>query len=71
MGGELRTPGKTMPRAIIISIFAIMVFYLAMNIGVLGVLPWQKVAHASSVASLAVTTTGGAPPRMRSPRSSW
>jgi amino acid transporter len=40
---------------------AIMAFYLAMNIGVLGVLPWQKVAHASSVASLAVTHNWGRP----------
>jgi amino acid transporter len=61
MGGELRNPGKVMPRAIIISIFAIMAIYLAMNIGVLGVLPWQKVAHASSVASLAVTHNWGRP----------
>jgi hypothetical protein len=61
MGGELRNPGKVMPRAIIISIFAIMAFYLAMNIGVLGVLPWQKVAHASPVASLAVTHNWGRP----------
>jgi amino acid transporter len=61
MGGELRNPGKVMPRAIIISIFVIMAFYLAMNIGVVGVLPWQKVAHASSVASLAVTHNWGRP----------
>jgi amino acid transporter len=32
-----------------------------MNIGVVGVLPWQKVAHASSVASLAVTHNWGRP----------
>jgi amino acid transporter len=38
MGGELRNPGKVMPRSIIISIVAIMVIYLAMNIGVVGVL---------------------------------
>jgi amino acid transporter len=61
MGGELRNPGRVMPRAIIISIFVIMAFYLAMNVGVLGVLPWQKVAHASSVASLAVTHNWGRP----------
>ena len=59
MGGELRNPGRVMPRAIITSIFAIMAIYLAMNIGVLGVLPWPKVAHASSVASLAVTHNWG------------
>lgn len=61
MGAELRRPGRVMPRAIIISIAAIMVIYLAMNIGVLGVLPWQKVAKTTSVASLAVTHNWGRP----------
>jgi amino acid transporter len=59
MGGELRNPGRVIPRSIIISIVAIMVIYLAMNIGVLGVLPWPKVAHSTSVASLAVTHNWG------------
>jgi amino acid transporter len=59
MGGELRNPGKVMPRSIIISIAAIMVIYLAMNIGVVGVLPWPEVAHSTSVASLAVTHNWG------------
>jgi amino acid transporter len=59
MGGELRNPGKVMPRSIIISIAAIMVIYLAMNIGVLGVLPWPQVARSTSVASLAVTHNWG------------
>jgi amino acid transporter len=59
MGGELRRPGRVMPRSIIISIFAIMVIYLVMNIGVLGVLPWPQVAHSTSVASLAITHNWG------------
>ena len=59
MGGELRNPGKVMPRSIIISIATIMVIYLVMNIGVLGVLPWPQVAHSTSVASLAVTHNWG------------
>jgi amino acid transporter len=59
MGGEVRNPGRVMPRAIIISIGAIMVIYLAMNIGVMGVLPWPSVAHSTSVASLAVTHNWG------------
>jgi amino acid transporter len=59
MGGELRNPGKVMPRSIIISIGAIMVIYLAMNIGVVGVLPWPKVAHSTSVASVAITHNWG------------
>jgi amino acid transporter len=59
MGDELERPGRTMPRAIIYSIIGIMVIYLFLNIGVVGVVPWQQVAHSSSVASLAVTTAWG------------
>jgi amino acid transporter len=59
MGGELRDPGRVMPRSIFISISAIMVIYLAMNIGVLGALPWPTVAHSTSVASLVVTRNWG------------
>jgi amino acid transporter len=56
MGDELKDPGRTMPRSIVYSIIGIMVIYLALNIGVVGVVPWQHVATSSSVASLAVTT---------------
>ena len=61
MGGELRDPGRVLPRSIIISIGAIMVIYLALNIGVVGTLPWPEVAHSTSVASLAVTHNWGRP----------
>ncbi len=59
MGGELRNPGRVIPRSIIISIIAIMAIYLVMNIGVLGVLPWPEVAHSTSVASLVITHNWG------------
>jgi amino acid transporter len=59
MGDELKNPGRTMPRSIVVSIAAIMVFYLAMNIGVVGRIPWKEVAGSSSVASLVVTRSWG------------
>jgi amino acid transporter len=59
MGDELKNPGRVMPRSIIISIIAMMVFYLAMNIGVIGTVPWQEVAKSSSVASLVVSRNWG------------
>jgi amino acid transporter len=59
MADELKQPGRTLPRSIIFSILAIMVFYLALNIGVVGVVPWQTVARTTSVASLVVTTNWG------------
>jgi amino acid transporter len=59
MGDELERPGRTMPRAIVVSILGIMAVYLLLNIGVVGTVPWQHVAHSDSVASLAVTTSWG------------
>src|SRR5712692_4198585 len=43
-GGEVKDPGRTIPRAIIYSILAVAVIYIVMNVSVLGVLPWQKLA---------------------------
>jgi fructoselysine transporter len=41
MGAEVKNPGRVIPRAIIYAVFAIMVIYLTMQIGVLGVVRWQ------------------------------
>ncbi len=43
LGGEVREPGRTIPRAILISIAVVATLYLLMNISVLGVIPWQEV----------------------------
>jgi amino acid transporter len=43
-GGEVKDPGRTIPRAIIYSIIAVSVIYIVMNISILGVMPWQKLA---------------------------
>ena len=59
MGDELKNPGRSMPRSIVFSILAMMVIYLALNVGVMGAVPWQQVARSTSVASLAVTTNWG------------
>lgn len=59
MGDELRNPGRVMPRSIIYSILAMMVLYLALNVSVVGAVPWQVVAKSSSVASLVVQRSWG------------
>src|SRR3989440_8825599 len=59
MGAEMRNPGRVIPWSIIISILGMMLLYLALNIGVMGVVPWQDVAKSSSVASLALETVWG------------
>lgn len=45
LGGEIKNPGKNIPRSIFISIAGIAVLYLLMNISVMGVIPWQTVAQ--------------------------
>jgi amino acid transporter len=48
LGGEVKDPGKTIPRALIISIFAVAAIYIVMNISVLGVISWRELAaHAT------------------------
>ena len=59
MGDELRDPGRVLPKSIIYSIAAMLVIYLAMNIGVLGVLPWQEVAKSTSIGALVFERTWG------------
>ena len=45
LGGEVKDPGRTIPRALIISIVAVAVIYIVMNISVLGVMPWRELTH--------------------------
>ena len=56
---EVKTPGRVLPRSIVISIIAIMTVYLLMNIGVLGVFPADQVAKSTSIASLVLEHTWG------------
>src|SRR5258708_2626554 len=59
MGAEIRNPGRVIPWSIIISVLGIMLLYLALNIGVMGVVPWQDVAKSSSIASLVLEQVWG------------
>ena len=42
VGAEVRDPGRTIPRAILYSIFLVSIIYIVMNISILGVIPWQE-----------------------------
>jgi amino acid transporter len=59
MAGELRDPGRVLPRSIIGSIIGMMTIYLVMNIGVLGVVPWKEIAASTSIGSLVMERTWG------------
>jgi amino acid transporter len=42
LGGEVKDPGRTIPRALLLSIAAVAAIYIVMNISVLGVVPWRE-----------------------------
>lgn len=59
MAGELRDPGRVIPRSIIGSIFIIMTIYLVMNLGILGVVPWREVVKSEAIGNLVMERTWG------------
>lgn len=52
LGGEIRNPGRNIPRSIFISIICIAILYLTMNFSVVGVIPWQEAMHSKFAISL-------------------
>ena len=49
IGGEVRSPRRTIPLAVMTSIVLIAVLYLLMNLSIIGTLPWQSAQHATAV----------------------
>jgi amino acid transporter len=47
IGDEVRDPGRTIPRSIIISILAVAAIYLAINLSIIGVVPWREFVPAA------------------------
>ncbi|MGH9865073.1 MAG: APC family permease, partial [Candidatus Acidiferrales bacterium] len=52
LGGEVKQPERNIPRAIFISIIVIAILYLAMQMCVLGVVPWQEAQHSQFIVSI-------------------
>lgn len=48
LGGEVRDPERNIPRAVLLSIGIVAALYLAMNVSVLGVIPWQQIVGSKS-----------------------
>ncbi|HYR74204.1 MAG TPA: amino acid permease [Pyrinomonadaceae bacterium] len=42
IGDEVKNPGRTIPRSIIISVIAVAIIYFAINLSVIGVVPWRE-----------------------------
>lgn len=43
LGGEIKDPGKNIPRSMFISVIGIAILYLSMNMSVASVIPWQEI----------------------------
>src|SRR3989441_2147092 len=48
IGGEVRDPGRTIPRAILYSIALVGIIYIVMNVSILGVIPWRELGEAAN-----------------------
>ena len=48
LGGEVKDPGRTIPRAVLWSIVIVAALYLAMQVSVLGVIPVHDLTHAGA-----------------------
>jgi amino acid transporter len=47
IGDEVKEPGRVIPRSILISLFAVAVIYLGINLSIIGVVPWREFVPAS------------------------
>lgn len=58
LGGEIKNPGKNIPRSMFISVVGIAVLYLAMNVSVSSVIPWQEIKswQANNLNNFVVST---------------
>ena len=59
LGGEIKNPSKNIPRSMFISITGIAILYLAMNISVASVLPFQTIVDRKFVVSDYIKTLFG------------
>ena len=42
IGDEVKNPGRTIPRSIIISVIAVAAIYIAINLSIIGIVPWRE-----------------------------
>ena len=59
LGAEVRDPGQTIPRAVIISVVAVAAVYLTMNLSIIAVVPWQEAMNSKQIAALFMETLFG------------
>jgi amino acid transporter len=47
IGDEVRDPGRVIPRSVLISVLAVALIYIAINLSIIGVVPWREFVPAS------------------------
>lgn len=62
LGGEIKNPGKNIPRSIFISVIGIAVLYLGLNWSIATVIPWQEAQHYDFIVSIFFEKVYGAVP---------
>jgi amino acid transporter len=48
IGDEVKDPGRVIPRSILISIVAVAILYFAVNLSIIGVVPWREFVPADA-----------------------
>jgi amino acid transporter len=51
IGGEVKNPGVTIPRCVLLSIGILAVLYIAMSLSIIGVLPWREAIGSKAIVS--------------------
>ncbi len=49
LGGEVREPRRTIPRAVLVSIPLVALLYVGLNLSIIGVLPWRQAMTSEAV----------------------
>jgi len=49
LGDEIKTPQRIIPRTVLLSIAVVAALYIAMNLAILGTVPWRQAQHSSAV----------------------
>lgn len=55
IGDEVKQPGRVIPRAVMLSLVLVALIYLAVNLSIIGVVPWREFASAENVSKPVVT----------------
>ena len=55
IGDEVKQPGRVIPRAVMLSLVLVALIYFAVNLSIIGVVPWREFASADGLSKPVVT----------------